>query len=151
MNKLFTKAAKILVGLSLAAGVGVAVGSQTARRAYAAENDTHDFEQSLSQLLNNSASISPISIAQQSYSVKEVEISYRYNKTLSNPVTIAVTVGSTVFTTEDSPHVVGTGSNYSTVSFTGDATVGAVSISFTNNGKYGNFLLIGPMASLSMR
>ena len=33
MNKLFTKAAKILVGLSLAAGVGVAVGSQKTRRA----------------------------------------------------------------------------------------------------------------------
>ena len=36
MNKLFTKAAKILVGLSLAAGVGVAVGSKKASRADAA-------------------------------------------------------------------------------------------------------------------
>ena len=37
MNKLFTKAAKILVGLSLAAGVGVAVGSKAAERADAGD------------------------------------------------------------------------------------------------------------------
>ena len=37
MNKLFTKAAKLVLGLSLAAGVGVAVGSQKANRVDAAE------------------------------------------------------------------------------------------------------------------
>ena len=37
MNKLFTKAAKILVGLSLAAGVGVAVGSKKAEKVNASD------------------------------------------------------------------------------------------------------------------
>ena len=51
---------------------------------WAAENDTHDFSQSLSQLLNNNASIPSITIDQQSYPVKEVIVSYSYNKNIEN-------------------------------------------------------------------
>lgn len=103
------------------------VGSGTM---WAAENDTHDFSQSLSQLLNNNAAISSIEIAAQNYPVKKVVVSYRYNKTLTNAVTVAVSVGGNSW---GSSYVVGTGSNYTTMEFSGNATTGAIVISFTNN------------------
>ena len=95
-----------------------------------AEGDTHVFSQSLSQLLNNNASIASIEIAQQSYSVKKVTISYRYNKTLENAVTMEVSVNGTSWGSEYS---VGTGNNYTTVDFEGESTTGPIVISFTNN------------------
>lgn len=98
--------------------------------AWGAENDTHDFTQTLQQLLNNNASISPINIAAQSYPVKKVIVSYRYNKTIENAVTVGVTVNGVNWGSKD---VVGTGSNYSTLEFSGDAVTGAVALSFTNN------------------
>ena len=98
--------------------------------AWGAENETHDFTQSLSQLLNNNATISSINIDAQSYPIKKVIVSYKYNKTIQNAVTIAVKVGNTSWGTQN---VVGTGSDYSTIEFSGDATTGAVEISFTNN------------------
>ena len=97
---------------------------------WANENDTHDFSQSFSQLLNNNATISSIEIAQQSYPVKKIVLSYRYNKTIANAVTVAVSVGGNSW---GSKNVVGTGSNYTTMEFSGDATTGAVVLSFTNN------------------
>ena len=97
---------------------------------WAEENDTHDFSQSLSQLLNNSATISSINIAAQNYPVKKVVVSYRYNKTLTNAVTVTVKVGDSSW---GSQYVVGTGNNYTTMEFSGDATTGDVEISFTNN------------------
>ena len=98
--------------------------------AWGAENDTHDFTQSLSQLLNNNASINSINIAEQSYPVKEVIISFRYNKTIENAVTMEVSVGGTSWGTKYSA---GTGSNYADSSFTHVAASGAIAISFTNN------------------
>jgi len=103
------------------------MGSSTA---WAAENDTHDFSQSLSQLLNNDASIASIDVAEQSYPVKKVIVSYRYNKTLTNAVTVEVTVNGTSWGTQN---VVGTDKNYETLEFTGDAAKGEIEISFTNN------------------
>ena len=97
---------------------------------WAAEGDKHDFSQSLSQLLNNNASISSINIAKQSYTVKEVIVSYRYNNTKTDAVTMEVSVGGNSWGTFN---VNGTGSNYSTKSFTDDAVKGAITISFTNN------------------
>jgi len=111
----------LLVALLCSLGTGSVWG---------AENDTHDFSQSLSQLLNNNASISSINIAAQSYPVKKVTVSYRYNKTIENAVTVEVTVAGTSWGTKN---VVGTGSNYTTLDFTGDAERGAIVISFTNN------------------
>ncbi|MBR0273120.1 MAG: InlB B-repeat-containing protein [Bacteroidaceae bacterium] len=98
--------------------------------AWGAEDDTHDFSQSLSQLLNNNASIAGINIEAQTYPVKKVIISYRYNKTLTNAVTMSVSVGGNDWGSQYSE---GTGSNYSTVEFSGDAVEGAIDISFTNN------------------
>ncbi len=97
---------------------------------WGAEGDTHDFAQSLSQLLNNNASISSINIAAQSYPVKEVIISFRYNNTITNAVTMEVIVGGNSWGTAYSE---GTKTNYTTRSFTDDATTGAIVINFTNN------------------
>ena len=94
------------------------------------EDDTHDFSQSLEQLLNNNATIASINIAQQSYPVKKVTVSYRYNNTITDAVTMEVRVGGTSWGTFD---VNGTGKNYSTQDFEGQSTTGAISITFTNN------------------
>ena len=53
MNKLLTKAAKILVGLSLAAGVGVAVGSNKAKKVDAMPNNYTVSSSELSSVSNN--------------------------------------------------------------------------------------------------
>ncbi len=97
---------------------------------WGAEGDKHNFSQSLSQLLNNNASISSINIAEQSYPVKEVIISFRYNKTLENAVTMTVSVGGDSW---GSKYCRGTGSNYTDTSYTHSAASGAIVISFTNN------------------
>ena len=97
---------------------------------WGAEGDKHDFAQTLQQLLNSNASIASINIDAQSYPVKEVIISFRYNKTIENAVTMEVSVGGTSWGTKYSE---GTGSNYSTKSWTHDAATGAITIDFTNN------------------
>lgn len=99
--------------------------------AWAAEGDTHDFTQSLSQLLNNNASISSIEIPAQSYHIKEVRVTWRYNKATNPAVTIAVKVGSTSFGSAG----VGT-STTQTTSFKANPEMsvkGVTTISFTNN------------------
>lgn len=101
-------------------------------QSWAAEGDTHDFTQTLSQLLNNNASISSITIPQQTYPVKEVKVTWRYNKSTSDVVTIAVSVGSTNFGSEK----VGT-STTSTSSFKGSSTTGKITVSFTNHAGSG--------------
>ena len=102
--------------------------------AWATDGDTHDFSQSLSQLLNNNASIPSIDIAQQSYPVKKVVVSYRYNKTITNAVTVSVSVGGNSW---GSKNVVGTGLNYSTLEFSGEPAIGEIVLSFTNNAGNG--------------
>lgn len=97
------------------------------------ENDTHDFEQSFSQLLNDNAQISSINIAEQSYPVKEVIITYRTTKSASK-VDMSIEVGSTDFGSYSS---VGQKSAGTTQSFTGAATKGAITISFTNKSGSG--------------
>ncbi len=103
------------------------VGSTSA---WAADGDTHDFSQSLSQLLNNNATINSIQIPEQNYPVKKVIVSYRYNNTKKDAVTMEVNVGETSWGTFN---VNGTGSNYVTQEFEGDAKKAAITISFTNN------------------
>lgn len=96
---------------------------------WGAEDDTHDFSQTLSQLLNNNASIAPINIPAQSYPVKEVIITWEYNKasTYNDAVTMSVSVGGNSWGTQS------TGSSVSTKSFSGSSLIGAIAISFTNN------------------
>ncbi len=97
---------------------------------WAADGDTHDFAQEFSQLLNNNASIEGIVIPEQTYAVKQVIISYRYNKTIENAVTMSVSVGSTSFGSQYSE---GTDKSYSTRTFSHEAATGAITISFANN------------------
>ena len=63
---------------------------------WGAENDTHDFTQTLSQLLNNNASIADVTVAEQSYTVKSVIVTVNYNKTAGG-ATVSVKVGGTTF------------------------------------------------------
>jgi len=100
---------------------------------WGAENDTHDFSQSLSQLLNNNASISGINILDQGYPIKSIIITCRYNKDIDPAVTIAITVGGAAYA---SSQTVGDNFN-STKTFTGNAS-GAVAITFTNETGSGN-------------
>lgn len=92
--------------------------------------DPHDYSQSLSAQLNNNASISSINIANPGFYVKEVIVSWSYNKSYDPAVTISVTVGGKSFGSE------GVGTNKSsTTSFTTSpqtSVSGAISISFTN-------------------
>lgn len=124
MNKKFTK---LMAAIALLTFLAVPMGMRGQTRS---EGDTHEFSQSLSQLLNDNASIPSINIEAQSYPVKKVTISYRYNKTIENAVTMAVSVNGVSWGTEYST---GTGSNYTTVDFEGTSAIGPVVISFTNN------------------
>lgn len=117
MKKLLT----FLTLLVLAYGVG-----------WAAENDVHDAGISFSQLLNNNASINPVSISAPTYPIKTVTINWRYNKSTANVVTIEVKVGGTSWGTQS----VGTNTT-SDVIFNGTPTIGAVEITFTNNAGSG--------------
>ena len=114
MKKLFTLFTAILFAGSL----------------FAAEGDKHDFSQSLQQLLNNNAPINSINIAEQAYTVKEVIVSFRYNKDIENAVTMEVKVAGSSWGTATSEN---TGQNYTTRSFKHEAASGAIVISFTNN------------------
>ena len=124
MTRKFTK---MMAAFALLTFLAVPMGMRGQTRA---EGDTHDFSQTLQQLLNNNASISSINIAEQSYAVKKVTISYRYNKEITNAVTMAVTVGGVSWGTQYST---GTGNNYTTIDFEGTSTTGDIVISFTNN------------------
>ena len=119
ITRLFTRLATIAV-----------LGVFSIASAWAGEGDTHDFAQTLQQLLNNNASISSINISAQSYTVKKVIVSYRYNKEMTNAVTVTVSVGGQSW---GSKYIVATGSNYSTLEFTGESNPGAIAVSFTNN------------------
>ncbi|MCR5532630.1 MAG: InlB B-repeat-containing protein [Paludibacteraceae bacterium] len=120
--------ATLLLCLTLFVGSG---------NAWGAEGTTHDFSQSLSQLLNNNASISSINIASQSYTVKEVKVTYSYNNKLAaDIVTISVSVGGTSFGSFKVVSTKTSGTTAGTQSFkTSPQTSvgGAITVSFTNH------------------
>ena len=99
---------------------------------WSAEGDVHDMSISFSQLLNNNASITPVSIPAQSYSIKSITINWRYNKATENVVTISVSVGGVSWGTQS----VGTNTTSDAV-FSGASATGAVVITFTNNAGSG--------------
>lgn len=97
--------------------------------AWGAEGDTHDFAQTLSQLLNNNATIADVTVAEQSYSVKTVKVTVNYNKTAGG-ATVSVKVGGVTFGSAQ------TMNNNSTKTFTyegASAVKGAVVVSSVNN------------------
>mgnify|MGYP003290881692 CR=1 FL=1 len=129
MKKLFTKIASFVLGLGLAVGVGVSVSTSQISEVKAATNETHEFSQSFSQLLNNDASIASIEIPQQTYTIKKIELVCRYNKAIDPAVEVNVTVGSDALS-----EVVTVGNNFNgTKSWELDTPKsGKVTFSFTN-------------------
>lgn len=103
-------------------------------RMIGAEGDTHDFPQSISASLNNNATIDPIEIAAQTYPVKQVKVTYAYNK--NNDVKISVSVASTSWGTLKATST-GNLTTYNTLTFDGDAIIGGITVSFTNNSGSG--------------
>ena len=96
---------------------------------WAAEDDTHDFGQSISQSMNSCATFPDIVIPEQSYSVKSVVITYAYNKTIKPQAT--VTIGETEVGTQDFEST-GNLTTFSTLTFTPDSPIkGAVTITNT--------------------
>jgi hypothetical protein len=105
----------------------IAAVSAFSVQVWGAEDDTHDFSQSISQLLNNNNAISSIDIADQGYPIKSIEITCRYNKNINPAVTIEVLVGGASYAATQN-----VGNNFDgTKTFNGDAS-GAVRINFTN-------------------
>ncbi len=95
---------------------------------WAADGDTHDFAQNIEVVLNGGAAISSINIPAQDYSIKEVRVVCRYNKTYNPAVTINVSVGGDSWGTQT------VGNNFNgTKTLSGTAKKGAVVISFTNH------------------
>lgn len=132
MNKLFTRIMASVAGFAMAVGVGVGISTNfitAPSRVEAAENDTHVFDDiAFSRLLNNSATINSVSIAQQDYTVKKIVANVRYNKTLGG-VTITPTIGTTVL--ESKTH-----NESSTVDLTWNvspAIKGQITFDFVNN------------------
>lgn len=123
-NLLFNRASAICKRLAMVLTMLLVVG---VGQAWGAEGDTHNFSQSLSQLLNNNASVASIEIAEQSYAIKTVKITSDYNKTAGG-VTMEVFVGGISW---------GTATHNSnaekTFTFNGTSTKGTVTIKFTNN------------------
>ena len=96
---------------------------------WGAEGDTYDFSQTLSQVLNNGAAIADVTVAEQTYTVKEVNVTVNYNK--SRPgATVSVKVGGVTF---GSPQTINSNKT-TTFTFTGASAVkGQVVVSSTNN------------------
>lgn len=102
---------------------------------WAAEGDTHDFAQTINQSLNDNASVSPINIEEQSYPIKQVIVTYAYNK--SNDVKCSVSVGGSSWG-QQSFSTTSNLTTYMTLTFSGSSIKGGVVVSFTNNSGSGN-------------
>ena len=99
MKKFFTKIASLALGAAMVVGVGVAVGTRVNSKiesAFAAEDDEHsisDFTgKDVAVLLNNGATPDDISISDPDYTVKQVIIGWKHNKS-NDGITATVTVG----------------------------------------------------------
>lgn len=141
MNKKAFRIAGWALGLSLAiTGVGLAVEASSIEgrelsTVRAADGDEHDFAQSVSKLLNNDAAIDDIVIAQQTYAVKQIIISCRYNKSINPAVTISAKLGdSDMLVGDTSNKTVQIGNNFNdTITFAASFPAkGKITISFAN-------------------
>lgn len=98
MNKLITKIAGVALGLTMAIGVGVAVGASRSEAVpvHAAENDTHSITgfkgEGVGTVVNNGTTPSAISVSDPGYSIKQVIIGWQHNKS-NDGITASVTVG----------------------------------------------------------
>ena len=93
------------------------------------EGDEHEYtDVAFSQLLNNSATISDVTITDPGYPVKKIVANCRYNKTVGG-VTISITIGGNSFGTNQTHNANSTVD----LNFTDDAMTGDIVLSFTNN------------------
>ncbi|MDO4820208.1 MAG: bacterial Ig-like domain-containing protein, partial [Prevotella sp.] len=96
--------------------------------AWGAEGDTHDFPQNISQLLNNNASISSITISDFNYPIKAIKIKCKYNKDIDPAVEISATVGGNTFGS-----TISVGNNFNgTKEIEGTSADGQIVIAFSN-------------------
>lgn len=133
MKKIKKLSALILGGL-LALGVGAGLGSsKEAVPVHAAENDTHSITgftgEGVSTLLNNKTTPSAISVSDPGYSIKQVIIGWKHNKSNAG-ITASVTVGGDSLGSGK----VG-GSNTTSTTTIGDETY---TVSFNGNGGTGS-------------
>ena len=133
MNKLFSNVATLSVGLAMAIGVGVAVGSNSVKEVRAAEDDTHEISdftgKGVGKVINNGATPDAISITDPGYSVNQVIIGWTHNKS-NDGITATVSVGGENLGSE----TVG-GSKTTTTTTIGDGNSslsGDVNITWTN-------------------
>ena len=133
MRKTISKIAGLMLGLSLAMGVGVAVSSHSKLELRAAEDDTHaitDFTgQGVGVVVNNGTTPDDITITDPGYSVKQVIINWTHNKA-NDGLTATVTVGGDSL---GSGTVGGTKTTTDTTIGDGNTSLsGDVSITWTN-------------------
>lgn len=136
MNKLFTKIVGAALGLTMAIGVGVGFGVGSSKEAvpvHAAKDDTHSITgftgEGVGTVVNDGATPSAISVSDPGYSIKQVIIGWKHNKS-NDGITASVTVGGDPLGSGK----VG-GSKTTSTTTIGDGTEslsGAVSITWTN-------------------
>ena len=97
--------------------------------AWSAEGDKHTFTNvAFSKLLNNSATISDVTISDPGYPVKTIIVNCRYNKTAGG-VTISIKIGGKTFASSKTHNT----DNTVDVEFTDEAMQGDIVFSFVNN------------------
>ena len=106
--------------------VALLVGSTSS--VWADEDDVHDLSITRQTGLNNNASILPIEIDDPGYTIKQVQVGWKYNKAVDDIVTIEVTIGETSLGTQ----TVG-GKTSNVAYFNASDLEGDITISFTNH------------------
>ena len=97
--------------------------------AWSAEGDKHTFtDVKFEKLLNNSATISDVTISDPGYPVKTIIVNCRYNKTAGG-VTISIKIGGKTFASSKTHN----SSNTVDIEFTDEAMQGDIVFSFVNN------------------
>ncbi len=133
MRKIFSKIAGLMLGLSLAMGVGVALSSHSTLQSRATEGDTHSITDftgvGVGVVINNGTTPDDITITNPGYSVKQVIINWTHNKS-NDGLTATVTVGGGSL---GSGKVGGTKTTTNTTIGDGNTSLsGDVSITWTN-------------------
>ena len=136
MNKLLNKIAIGIASITMAVGVGVALGSgeKTSMRAEAADGTQHAISSFTGKgegvVINNKATPKAISLSDQGYTVKQVIIGWSHNKS-NDGVTATVKIGGTTLGTGK----VGgsSGANTTTIGDGNSSLSGAVNITWSNS------------------
>ena len=151
MNKLLTKAAKLLLGLSLAAGVGVAIGSKAAERVDALV--ANDF---VSLANGKGVSGGNADLTTSAFTVSSSGITLSFNNAFgSSSSQLRVYKNSSITLTYDSTvdsisaiSMTATGTNYTGTTWTG-ATISSTTITWSSTSNNTTITATGGQARLS--